>query len=99
MKEIDICDYVRGENDLLVDVRDKTLYGHGTLTGAINIPMDNIKELYSLPKDKNIYVFCQVGDYSAEVVELLSDEGYNACNLAGGYRKYLRYILSQQPLQ
>lgn len=98
MKEIDICDYVRGENDVLIDVRDKTLYGLGTITGAINIPMDNIKQLYSLDKTKDIYVFCQVGDYSAEVVELLIDDGYNACNLAGGYRKYLRYILSQQPL-
>lgn len=96
MKEMDICDLVRGNNDLVIDVRDRTLFKLGTIKDAVNIPPDNIKELYSLPKDKNIYVFCQVGDYSCEIVELLDDAGYNACNLTGGYRKYLQHILSQE---
>ena len=92
MKEIDICETIG--DGVIVDVRDSILYKMGTLPGAINIPVENIKELYSLPKDKDIYVFCQVGDYSGEVVELLTDAGYNACNLAGGYLKYLRKKLA-----
>ena len=98
MKEIDICEYAerRNEHDLLIDVRDKTLFRLGTIQGAINIPLDNIGELYSLPKDKDIYGFCQQGDYSGEVVELLTDAGYNAFNLTGGYRKYIRYVMADK---
>lgn len=97
MKELDISQYIarRQSNDLLIDVRDNLLFKMGTLQGAINIPLENIKELYSLPKDRDIYVFCQQGDYSGEVVELLTDAGYNACNLTGGYLKYLRCILAE----
>ena len=96
MKEIDICEYMerRKEGDLLLDVRDKIYFNHGTIEGAINVPVEHIKELYALPKNKDIYVFCQTGDYSGEVVELLTDAGYNAYNLTGGYIKYLRQIFA-----
>lgn len=52
--------------------------------------MNNIRHLYDLPKDKTIYVFCQAGEISGEIVEILSDAGYTAYNLTGGYREYLR---------
>lgn len=92
MREIDICDYIanRSEDDILVDIREKLLYSFGTISGAVNIPMDQIRQLYSLPKNRNIYVFCQAGEVSGEIAELLSDAGYNAWNLTGGFRKYLR---------
>ena len=98
MQDIDICEYMgrRNERDLIIDVRDKTLFMLGTIQGAINIPLDNIGELYSLPKDRDIYVFCQQGEFSGEVVELLTDAGYNAFNLTGGYRQYIRYVMSKK---
>ena len=94
--EIGICEYLKchSENDVTVDLRDKTLYKFGTLPGAINIPVENIRELYRLPKDKDIYVFCQAGEISGEMAQLLSDAGYNAFNLTGGYREYLRCFLN-----
>ena len=95
MKELKITDYIPHDGDIIVDVRSESLYKLGTISGAINIPIENIKLLYSLPNDKDIYVFCQVGDISGEVVELLTDAGYNATNLMGGYREYMRHILSQ----
>jgi rhodanese-related sulfurtransferase len=39
-------------------------------------------------------VFCQSGEISEEIVELLSDAGYTAYNLTGGYREYFRECLS-----
>ena len=92
MKEIDIWDYVqnRGENDILIDIRDEGTFAFGTIPGAVNIPMSRIQELYDLPTDRDIYVFCQAGEVSGEMVELLTDNGCNAFNLTGGYRKYLR---------
>ena len=95
MREMNICDYMksRSEDDILVDIRDSTMFGFGTVSGAINIPVDSIKELYRLPKEKDIYIFCQAGEISGEIAELLSDAGYNACNLTGGYREYLRQMM------
>ena len=91
-------DYLKNRSadsaDILVDIRDKMMYDFGTISGAVNIPMDAIRELYRLPKDKNIYVFCQAGEVSREIAEILSDAGYNAYNLAGGYRAYLKTYVS-----
>lgn len=91
MKEIDICEYLktRQEDDVLLDIRESDVFNFGSIEGAVNIPMDSIRTLYSLPKDKKIYVFCQAGEISAEIVELLEDAGYEAYNLQGGFRKYL----------
>ena len=97
MQEMDILDYIeiRSDDDILVDLRSKIMYEFGTIPGAVNIPIECITELYQLPKDKNIYLFCQVGKISGEFAELLSDNGYNACNLVGGYREYLRDSLEK----
>lgn len=91
-QETDICKYManRSENDLLIDIRDETSYRLGTIPGAINIPIRQIRQLYALPKGRDIYVFCQTGEVSGEIAELLSDAGCSAWNLTGGYRKYLR---------
>ena len=98
IREMNICEYMKNrlESDILVDIRDRTMFGFGTVTGALNIPVDDIKELYSLPKDRDIYLFCQAGEISGEIAELLSDAGYNACNLTGGYREYLRQQMLEQ---
>lgn len=90
--ELNICDYIKGQSDddILVDLRDQFVFEFGSLPGAINIPMDNLKELYSLPSTKKIYLFCQSGEFSEQITELLCDDGYEAYNLTGGYREYLR---------
>ena len=98
IREMNICDYMksRSESDILIDIRDKTMFGFGSIPGAINIPVDSVRELYRLPKDKDIYIFCQAGEISVEIAELLSDAGYNACDLTGGYREYLRQQMLEQ---
>ncbi len=97
INRINICDYIKqhNSNDILIDLRSKEMYDYGTIENAVNIPMDNISELYELPKEKRICLFCQAGDYSAEIAELLSDAGLEVCDLAGGYREYMRYRLMQ----
>ncbi|MCH5272615.1 MAG: hypothetical protein J1E35_02985 [Lachnospiraceae bacterium] len=57
--------------------------------------MSAAEQSNKISKDKNIYLFCQVGENSGEIAELLSDNGYNAYNLTGGYREYLRHSLTQ----
>lgn len=98
IREMNICDYMKNrlESDILVDIRDSTMFGFGSISGAVNIPVENVKELYKLPKERDIYLFCQAGEISGEIAELLSDAGYNACNLTGGYREYLRQQMLEQ---
>ena len=98
IREMNICEYMknRSESDILVDIRDRTMFEFGTISGAINIPVDDIGELYRLPKENDIYLFCQAGEISGEIAELLSDAGYSACNLTGGYREYLRQQMLEQ---
>lgn len=89
MEKLPITVYEKQENDLLIDLRDKTVFTFGTLPEAVNIPMDEIGKLYALPKDKRIVLFCQQGDYSAEIAELLHDNGYQVLDLTGGYRAWI----------
>lgn len=96
--EIDICDYIykRSSEDILVDLRDKIAFGHGSIQGSVSIPLNDIKGLYQLPKDKKIYVFCQKGEFSKEIVQILRDAGYEAYHLSGGYIRWLRYEMKHQ---
>ena len=98
IQEMDMRSYIsnRSENDILVDMRDESTFQFGTIPGAVNITLDSIAKLYQLPKDHDIYVFCQTGENSGEFVELLMDAGYNAFNLSGGYREYLRMKIAEQ---
>ena len=92
MRAINILEYLknRQDGDILVDLRSETMVAFGTIPGAIHIPVERIGELYELPADKPIYLFCQVGEISGQFAELLADAGYDASNLTGGYRAYLR---------
>ena len=84
-----ITEYEKQENDLLIDLRDRTVFAFGTLPEAENIPMYEIGKLYSLPRDKRIVLFCQQGDLSEEIAELLDDNGYQVLDLTGGYREWI----------
>lgn len=82
-------------DDILIDVCDKIAFGHGSISGEINIPLDNIQSLYQLPQNRKIYVFCQKGEFSKQAAELLRDAGYDAYNLTGGYAKYLKALFDK----
>ena len=69
----------------LVDVRNANEFSQGSIDGAINIPVDELREkMLTLPKD-NVVVFCQVGQRGHTATVLLRENGINAVNLDGGY--------------
>ena len=46
----------------LIDVRTADEYALGTISGAINIPLDDMRDrLSEIPRDKQIWLFCGVG--------------------------------------
>ena len=52
------------------------------------------KLLAAIPKDKPVWVLCHTGNKSLYVAELMSDAGFDAGSVEGGYRSFLRLSLS-----
>jgi len=73
------------EGYTIVDVRSVGEVDRGTLPGAVNIPIDEIRERKEeLPAGK-LLVTCQVGQRGHAATRLLREMGYDAVNLDGGY--------------
>jgi NADPH-dependent 2,4-dienoyl-CoA reductase/sulfur reductase-like enzyme/rhodanese-related sulfurtransferase len=73
------------EGYTILDVRSVGEVDQGTLPGAINLPIDEIREHYEeVPKGK-ILVTCQVGQRGHAATRLLRELGHDAVNLDGGY--------------
>ena len=69
----------------LIDVRTAGEFGRGSIPGAINIPVDEIRERQSEIKGSDLLVNCQVGQRGHTASLLLKELGFNAVNLDGGY--------------
>ncbi|MEO7047514.1 MAG: FAD-dependent oxidoreductase [Ferruginibacter sp.] len=79
------------ENDMLIDVRDEHEFSEGHIPGAINIPVDSLRErITEIDRDKNIYIYCQIGlrGYLAQRI-LLQNNYKNVSNISGGYKLWL----------
>lgn len=96
-------DIVRTDRDkvLLLDVRTATEYAFGSIEGAVNIPLDDLRDrLDELPEDKEIYTFCAVGLRGYLAQQILRAHGFTRVkNLSGGYKTYSAAVapLSDQP--
>jgi NADPH-dependent 2,4-dienoyl-CoA reductase/sulfur reductase-like enzyme/rhodanese-related sulfurtransferase len=73
----------------LLDVRSEAECGRGFIPGAINIPVDEIRDRYSELKNKNLLVNCQVGLRGHTASMLLKELGFNPVNLDGGYLTWI----------
>lgn len=73
---------------VLLDVRTRDEFEGGTIPGAINMPVDSLRaEMVNLPKNKPLYVFCQIGLRGYIASRILTQSGFtNVKNLSGGYR-------------
>ena len=75
------------ENTLLIDVRSDVEFENGHVDGALNIPVDNLREnLEKIDKNKKIIAYCQVGLRGYIASRILSQNGYNVKNITGGYK-------------
>jgi NADPH-dependent 2,4-dienoyl-CoA reductase/sulfur reductase-like enzyme/rhodanese-related sulfurtransferase len=79
-----IEDY-RAKGYELVDVRTQGEFDRGTIPGAINVPVDEIRERAQEFQGKNLLVTCQVGQRGHTASLLLKSLGFNPVNLDGGY--------------
>ena len=69
----------------LIDVRTASEFALGSIPGAINIPVDEIRERSKEITEKDLLINCQVGQRGHTATLLLKELGFNAANLDGGY--------------
>ncbi|SEN09591.1 CoA-disulfide reductase [Mesobacillus persicus] len=82
-------DEIVAEGGLLVDVREPVEREFGFIEGSINIPLNDLRNrLEELPKDKTIYVSCQVGLRGYLATRILKNQGYDVKNVDGGWKTY-----------
>lgn len=72
----------------LIDCRTPSEFKNGAIPGAINVPVDEIRERVSEIKNEPILVNCQVGQRGHTATMLLKELGFDATNLDGGYLTY-----------
>ena len=79
-----------GEDVILLDTRTYTEYENGHADGFdTHIPVDDLRErMCELDSSKPVYVMCQSGLRSYIACRILSQNGFDCFNFAGGYRLY-----------
>jgi NADPH-dependent 2,4-dienoyl-CoA reductase/sulfur reductase-like enzyme/rhodanese-related sulfurtransferase len=73
----------------VVDVREPHEFASGHVPGAVNVPLSQLRERHAeLPRDRDLALYCQVGQRGYYATRFLLQHGYRAANLSGGYTTY-----------
>ncbi|OCK78639.1 FAD-dependent pyridine nucleotide-disulfide oxidoreductase [Lepidopterella palustris CBS 459.81] len=71
----------------IVDVRSPSEFAAGHLVGAVNMPIDSLREsALALGKSKQVLVYCFVGYRGYLGYRILAQLGFDALNLDGGFK-------------
>ncbi len=82
----------------LVDVRTPKEFESGHIEGALNIPLNELKENVeelNAESETEIVLYCRGGNRAGIAKEILEREGYHHIYNAGGYQKLLDYEKSE----
>nr|WP_276512231.1 FAD-dependent oxidoreductase [Cryobacterium roopkundense] len=77
------------DGGVLVDVRNPGEFEAGSIPGAINVPLDELRDLLEGLPDAPLIVHCQVGQRGHTAARILTQHGFDVRNLDGGYRTWL----------
>ncbi len=76
-------------DQIILDVRSAKEAQAGMIAGAVNIPVDDLRDkLRELSKDKEYLTYCQVGLRGYLACRILMQNGFKCRNLSGGYQTY-----------
>lgn len=101
------AEIIKSDSVFLVDVRTAEEYAAGHIANAKNIDVlksDFKDKASTLPKDKQIAVYCRSGKRSLVAANILAKMGYKVINLRGGWMEWEVYIkitsswLAREPL-
>lgn len=73
----------------LLDVRTTTEFERGHIPGAVNIPLEELRQrLDELPEDRPLWLICGVGQRAYYATRALRQNGYEVSILSGGMATY-----------
>jgi rhodanese-related sulfurtransferase len=74
-----------GNPPFTLDVRPAAMVAANSIPGTVRIPLAELRDrLDELPRDREIWVHCVVGQTSYNAVRMLAQNGFNVRNLSGG---------------
>ncbi|TWT41291.1 Coenzyme A disulfide reductase [Thalassoglobus neptunius] len=82
----------------VLDVRSPGEFASGHIHDAVNIPLEELRDRMSeLPTDRRIVVYCFVGQRGYMATRILNQNGFDVCNLCGGFKSWQQqYLLETQ---
>lgn len=80
----------------LIDIRSEVELAHGVIPGAIAVSADNIEGNEGIDFSKKLVICCSRGQFSLETAGELTDKGYDAVSLSGGYAAWLIHHLQEE---
>ncbi len=76
----------------IVDVRSPQEFGESHIPGAVNIPIEELRNrLNEIPRNCHVVTYCQVGQRGYLATRVLLQEAFHVSNLSGGYHSYQQY--------
>ena len=81
-----------GSTALLLDVREPSEFDAGHVPNALNVPLSQLRtRLDELPRDREIWLYCGVGQRSYYSLRILLQHGFAVRNLPGGLTTYRHF--------
>ncbi len=77
-----------GENPYILSIRHNDAYNTGHIKGAYNLayPETLAAQMRKLPTDETVYVYCDTGEVSSQVVAIFNMIGIDSVSVKSGYR-------------
>jgi len=86
---VDQMEELLSKGGYLLDVRTRGEFERGHIEGAVNIPIDEIRDrTHELPTGRLLLVYCLTGVRSYLVCRTLKQRGFDVRNMSGGYVIY-----------
>ena len=87
MKEI-----INNDNVSIIDVRSEEQFKKGHISNAININFNELLLNYQkyLNKEELYYIYCQKGNKSKIICNIVSHYGYKVVNIIDGYEGLIK---------
>ncbi|WP_030485872.1 rhodanese-like domain-containing protein [Nocardioides aequoreus] len=75
----------------VIDVREPAEFREGHVPGATNIPMGQLTaRLGEIDPHRPVHVVCASGNRSSAMADVLTANGFDAMDVAGGTRAWIR---------